>query len=942
MLGHVSGFDVCRKLLNLPPTSSTSVNPICEWCAVCKSNRRPFPQESVSRAARVIYRLHSDLSGIKVKSLQGYRYYMLFLDDHSRKVWCYLLVSRDEAQNKIKEHIKLVERQKSPLKVAFVRTDGAKELISGELNKFYSENGIHPELSAPYSQAQNGLPERYMRIIGEASQAMLAQAGCEQYDWPYAVSYATYLSNVTPTKGVNNDITPNEAYDGVHREYKVEGIFGCLCYAKVFVRKKAEAKARRCSYLGTSTVYKAFLVRDITSFTECQKVFYSRDVVFDITNFPNRNALVPRPVSFPSDSVDESTADVSIIGAEDEVANAADSDVFIDLVTDVSNHHDDLDEKHSTVGEDSLPPLPDLESIDLLSNCSEGTSEISEIPDHTEFSEEDVSVPTPSQQRRSSRSRTLSSAAMERMVNEDIPEFSYEEEKHPVGNLFLLEDADPTTQSKAYESDCCQEWENAEIEEMASIYQHKVGTLVKREKYMNVLGSRFVYKSKRKPDGVIYRWKARLVCQGFKQIEGIDFHETFSSQARLPSIKLLLFLVNMYDLDLFSFDIKTFFLYGEMKEDVFMEQPPGYADGKKNALEWVWKLNKTLYGAKQSPREARAVLVKEFTRLKLLLLKSEPNVYFIRRGEEVMVLVNFVDDTLGGVTKGSSLKSEFLTELRKKFEFEVIDNPDVFLSFEIQRERARRKLKIHQTGFCGRLLRRFKMEESRAVNVPWTTASAPAPSSVKLESCYEYQELVGALIWLVNTRKDLCFYVNFLCRYMTRYGEEQWKLAVGVLRYLVGTKTMGLMYDLSAVAKPKKWGEGIDMLMWVDSNFAERSFDSKSSSGLILQLNGCTIDAACVLQRRPAQDTAESEWYGFGGSCKWVEWYRGFLSELGVIFSGPTPIRHDNKAVKDLLSDSSKLGRTLHGESLNTIQDSSFKLVLLFVSGGILKICVLT
>ena len=83
-----------------------------------------------------------------------------------------------------------------------------------------------------------------MLIIGEASQAMLAQAGCEQYDWPYAISYAAYLSNITPTKGLNNDITPNEAYDGVHREYKVEGVFGCLCYAKVFARRKAEPKAR--------------------------------------------------------------------------------------------------------------------------------------------------------------------------------------------------------------------------------------------------------------------------------------------------------------------------------------------------------------------------------------------------------------------------------------------------------------------------------------------------------------------------------------------------------------------------------------------------------------------------------------------------------------------------------------------------------------------------
>jgi hypothetical protein len=455
---------------------------------------------------------------------------MLFLDDYSRKVWCYLLKSREEAPTKIQEHVKMVERQKSPLKVALVRTDGAKELISGALNKFYLDNGIHTELSAPYSQAQNGLSERYMLKLGEAAQAMLAQAGCEQYDWPYAISYAAYLSNITPTKGLNNDITPNEAYDGVHREYKVEGIFGCLCYAKAFVRKKAEPKARRCTYLGTSSVYKAFIVRDVTSFSESKKVFYSRDVRFDITVFPNQNVLVPRPVSFPADDLVTTS---SIVGDVDEFADANTSDISIDLDVDATNQHDEPDEKHVTEGEDNCS----LAELDLLAECSEGEDELSVLHDNYSDGEEETIVEsTVSNNRKSARQRTLSSAAMERMVAEDIPEFSYDEEKQAIGNLFLLEDADPTTQGKAYESACAQEWENAEIEEMASIYQHNVGTLVRREKNMNVLGSRFVYKSKRKPDGTIYRWKARLVCQGFKQIEGIDFHETFSSQLRTSSL----------------------------------------------------------------------------------------------------------------------------------------------------------------------------------------------------------------------------------------------------------------------------------------------------------------------------------------------------------------------------------------------------------------------
>jgi hypothetical protein len=271
---------------------------------------------------------------------------MLFLDDCSRKVWCYLLKSRDEAQVKIQEHVKMVERQKYPLKVAFIRTDGAKELVSNSLNKFYLDNGIHPENSAPYSQAQDGLPERYMMIIGESCQAMLAQAGCEQYDWPYAACYAAYLTNTTPTKGLNNDITPNEAYDGIHRNYKVEGIFGCLCYAKVFVRKKAEAKARRCVFLGRSVIFKAFIVRDSHAFNQSKQIFYSRDVVFDPTIFPYRNVLVPRPVALPRDS----SADPVVSLLPDDV-----SDI------DVASVHDELDEKHVTEGEEDF--LPSLDSV---------------------------------------------------------------------------------------------------------------------------------------------------------------------------------------------------------------------------------------------------------------------------------------------------------------------------------------------------------------------------------------------------------------------------------------------------------------------------------------------------------------------------------------------------------------------------------------------------
>ena len=145
------------------------------------------------------------------------------------------------------------------------------------------------------------------------------------------------------------------------------------------VNSKAEVKAseRTCAYLVMSSLYKAYLFRDITMLSQSKKVVYSRDVRFDITVFPNQNVLVPGPVSFPSDLVvDDLVTTSSIVGDVDEFADANTSDISIDLDVDATNQQDELDEKHGTDGEDSCS----LEELDLLENCSE-SSFSDEMPD---------------------------------------------------------------------------------------------------------------------------------------------------------------------------------------------------------------------------------------------------------------------------------------------------------------------------------------------------------------------------------------------------------------------------------------------------------------------------------------------------------------------------------------------------------------------------------
>ena len=150
------------------------------------------------------------------------------------------------------------------------------------------------------------------------------------------------------------------------------------------------------------------------------------------------------------------------------------------------------------------------------------------------------------------------------------------------------------------------------------------------------------------------------------------------------------------------------------------EQPPGYE--QRDPKRWVWQLNKALYGTKQAPREARNTLLLVFKKLGVQPLGGEPNFYVIHKDGLVMLMANFVDDTLCGVTtseKGMELKRLMLDQLGEYFEMDVTDEPVEFLSFEISRDRKRRRLEIGQINYLERLLARHQMSDCKSLKVPW-------------------------------------------------------------------------------------------------------------------------------------------------------------------------------------------------------------------------------
>ena len=114
-------------------------------------------------------------------------------------------------------------------------------------------------------------------------------------------------------------------------------------------------------------------------------------------------------------------------------------------------------------------------------------------------------------------------------------------------------------------------------EELNNFTRNKVWSLVERPK-QNVIGTKWVFRNKQDEHGVVTRNKARLVAQGFTQIEGLDFGETYALVARLESIRILLVYAAHQNFKLYQMDVKSAFLNGPLSEEVYVEQPPGFED----------------------------------------------------------------------------------------------------------------------------------------------------------------------------------------------------------------------------------------------------------------------------------------------------------------------------------------------------------------------------
>jgi hypothetical protein len=250
----------------------------------------------------------------------------------------------------------------------------------------------------------------------------------------------------------------------------------------------------------------------------------------------------------------------------------------------------------------------------------------------------------------------------------------------------------------------------------AEVHQlENLGTYIKAKipRDRVAINCKWVFHLKHNTEGKIIRHKARLVAKGFSQIPGVDFFETFAPVMRLNTLRPLLAIAAIYGLVAHVVDVVGAYLNGELKEQIYMKQIPGYEDGTDSVL----LLQKTLYGLRQSGRVWNEKLNKAFIQFGFTRLFSDQCVYIRHIRNNVVMIGVHVDDMIILASDDEAL-AEFKREFGQRFDITDLGELKQIVGFEVQRDLKKNTINLTQTQYVGRILDRFGMSQSTPVKMP--------------------------------------------------------------------------------------------------------------------------------------------------------------------------------------------------------------------------------
>jgi len=370
-------------------------------------------------------------------------------------------------------------------------------------------------------------------------------------------------------------------------------------------------------------------------------------------------------------------------------------------------------------------------------------------------------------------------------------------------------------------------WHTAMKDEIVALHANATWSLVPFDPSMNIVGCRWVYKIKRRADGAIDRYKARLVARGFTQHEGIDYSETLSPVVKPTTVRLVLTIAVSKGWQIRQLDVHNAFLNGSLREVVYMQQPPGFVN---TALPThVCRLHKSLYGLKQAPRAWYMQLSDFLMTIGFRASKVDTSLFILNGTHDICYLLVYVDDII--ITgNNSELIHRLITLLNLEFKLRNLGYARYFLGIEVSPTSM--GLVLSQHKYVLDILNRAGMSLCKPVDTPSSVSKLDLQSIELFSDTTHFRQIVGALQYLTFTRPDICYAVNKVCQFMHAPTEGHWAAVKLILRYLKGTSSFGLHLTRDSA---------LSLHGFTDVDWADSIDDRKSTGGYIVFLGTTPI-----------------------------------------------------------------------------------------------------
>lgn len=948
-MGHVSKMvimDMARKkTVDGLQVNSQEEQFFCDDCILNKGSSASHPIRTTTKIKKPGVCLHFDTAGpMRVLGLYGERFYVLAKDEASSYRIVVCVETKSEIPNRVKLIINRAELE-TKNKVFKIVTDGGTEYWNADLRNFLNSRGIQHHKTVPYTPQQNGFIERDMRTIGESSRTMLNSSELPHALWPEAVKTAVYVLNRVTTSR-DSESTPYEKWHAVKPNVKNLRIFGQRAIVNrpiPFRDGKWDLTGDVMWFVGYGERFNTYrfyskakdAVIDSCDVTFIDKSLEPEILLAEASNEPHLEIQRAYPTVPAWVHKQNESKSPRIMGQNSAVEQSSSKDSSYRTETWLDNHNsersligDDSRDASSSSAENMCSCVPnnnqtcsrcnqkDIRNLDASYNEMRqlleeaGRDEImSSTPDQLHIDSEDAISDLDDSVNDSFESAQNDDGGNNEAATASIPKNLKIHGKAPTIlekrtrsqnfalNTLIVEEDDPKDYKDIMGREDRSQWLAAMKDEIGSLAKNKVWTLVNRPKGVNIVTNRWVLKIKRKPDGSVDRYRARLVARGFSQVHGLDFNETYAPVVNMASVRLLFAYAATQSLHMKQFDVKTAFLYGNLDETVYMEQPEGFKDGTSK----VCHLKKSLYGLKQAPRQWNKEF-SNFLKEQNLNESQHDRCIFYRQKPSKLFIAIYVDDGVIFAEKEDDIKS-VLQELKKRFEIHIVETP-IFLGFQIDYNRKKKQAILHQEAYVRKVLERFNMDNCSAVENPSTTSrntiaekmSAPLPSNTP------YREAIGSLLYAANiTRCDIAYAVNRVSRKVAEPTTFDWQNVKRILRYMKGDK-MALKYSEM---------DNKGLVAYCDSDFAGDE-SSKSTTGFVINYGGAPILWKSQKQKLVSLSSTEAELVSIGSTVKELSWLRQLAQELEIIDNKPTVIHCDNQSAIYLALNEKSVQRTRH------------------------------